>query len=90
MESKAELLEYEDELLAALQKEYSNNDIDEGDEPTTITLPEVRERLGVSRRAGQRLLNRLCDEGKFVRKMVFRVNAWGHRTRKPGYKLVEK
>jgi hypothetical protein len=91
MSKETQMLEYEDELLAALQN--AREDIKQGkeqDEPHTITTPEAKEMLQLSRIRTITLLNKLCDDGVLSREMIGRVNNWGFLTRKPGYKLIRE
>lgn len=82
------ILEYEDDLLAALEEARAVEVDGLYDEPESITLPEARKVLDLSRNKTMVLLSHLCDTGKLRRDMIRRVNAWGYMNKVPGYKLI--
>jgi len=91
MNENGTLLEYEDDLIAALHKAYidKDGDYEAQDEPYTITTPEARDILQLSRRKTVALLDRLCEKRVLKRIMIGRVNRWGYITRRAGYKLIK-
>lgn len=91
MNENGTLLEYEDDLIAALHKAYIDKDekYEAQDEPYTITTPEARDLLQLSRRKTIALLDKLCDKEVLKRDMVGRVTNWGYLTRRPGYRLIK-
>lgn len=90
MSSNVRLLEYEDDLLAALEEAKTTEVDGLRDEPYTITAPEARKTLKISREKTTALLDALCIDGKLRRDMVERVSGWGHLNRVPGYRLIGK
>ena len=88
--SNGDLLEYEDELLAALEQIKEEPDKELRNEPYTITRPEAHKQLGLSKQKTKKLLNMLCDAGKLKRVMIRRVTAWNYVTSVQGYKLVRR
>ena len=91
MNTSGKMLEYEDELLAELQKEQTKT-AEEGlqNEPESITQPEAEKKLGLNSRKTKEILHSLCDAGKLKRQMILRVNAWGYTQHIPGYKLARR
>jgi len=90
MSNGIRLLEYEDELLAALEEAKTVEVDGLRDEQHTITAPEARKALNISREKTTALLDDLCKSGKLRRDMVERVSGWGHLKRVAGYRLVSE
>jgi len=81
------ILEYEDELIAALDNARKSSVDGRSNEPYTVTQPEAREIFKLSRRKTKRILNKMCDAEILVRDKIGRVNNWGDYNHVPGYRL---
>jgi hypothetical protein len=84
-----ELLEYEDELLAALQEARELNVGDLQNEPFTVTRPEAEEIFDLSRRKTKVILDSMCESNMLKRAKVGRINNWGDLSHVPGYKYMK-
>lgn len=83
------ILEYEDELLAALEEARKTESDGLSDEPFTVTYPEARKIFSLSRLKTTAILNGMCDSGTLKRDMVGRINNWGIHNHVPGYRYVK-
>jgi len=84
-----ELLEYEDELLAALQEARESGVGELQDEPFTVTRPEAEKIFDLSRRKTKAILNSMCESGILKRAKIGRINDWGDQGHVPGYKYMK-
>lgn len=83
------ILEYEDELLAALEEARQTSSDGGSDEPFTVTRPEAEKIFGLSRRKTVNILDCMCDSHVLRRKKVGRINDWGDLGHVPGYKFMK-
>jgi hypothetical protein len=87
-ENNRGILEYEDDLLAALEQARQTADRDGlQDEPYTVTQREAEEVFGLSRLKTKAILNNMCDSGTLKRVMIRRVNNWDVLNSVAGYRF---
>ena len=84
-----EILEYEDELLAALEEARQVSSDGKSDEPFTVTRPEAQKIFGLSRRKTVAILDRMCESNILKRQKIGRVNNWDDLNHIAGYKLIK-
>jgi hypothetical protein len=69
---------------------HQNLTDDQRKEPFTWTAPEIQKKYKISRLRARGIMNELTTKGVLYPEKVWRINEWGDKSRRSGYRLTDE